>query len=134
MRILNRALKWGMDAITYEGDEKHVATFVDELRFGQNTKGFDVPLPQLYDAVKDEDEELDHETARWYQRLAATINFISMCRPDLQFIASVLGRTMARPTARVRRQVFEEPPGCDVCFSPGRHQRGAGSGGVFGQR
>ena len=43
---------------------------------------------------------LDNVEAKRYRRLAATINYLAMDRPDLQFTASVLGRTMARPTER----------------------------------
>ena len=52
------------------------------------------------DVGSDEVELLDAEEARKYRRLSATINFMALDRPDLQFAASVLGRDMSRPTGR----------------------------------
>ena len=50
--------------------------------------------------VGEDDEELDAHEARRFRRMAATINYLASARLDLQFTASILGRTMARPTTR----------------------------------
>ncbi len=60
----------------------------------------DVALPAEYDA-EEGDLELDQQQAKEYRNLAATVNFLALDRPDLQFTAGVLGRTMARPTTRI---------------------------------
>ena len=52
------------------------------------------PLTKDYDA-EDEDQETDE--GRLYRKLAATVNYLALDKPDLQFAANVLGRTMARP-------------------------------------
>jgi len=98
VRILNRVVRWKPEMIEYEGDEKHVATVLNELGFDEHTKGLDAPLAKDHEPPEG-DEELDETMARSYRRLAATVNYISLDRPDLQFAASVLGRTMSRPTA-----------------------------------
>jgi len=56
-------------------------------------------LPAQYEA-EGGDRELEPHEARRYRSLAATINFLALDRPDLQFTAGVLGRTMAKPTVR----------------------------------
>ena len=58
-------------------------------------------MPKDYDA-EDNDEELTTDEGRRYRQLAATVNYLALDRPDLQFAASVSGRTMARPTQNKR--------------------------------
>ena len=43
---------------------------------------------------------MDEHEAKRYRRLAATINYLAVDRPDLQFTARMLGRTMAKPTTK----------------------------------
>ena len=110
IRILNRVVKWESDKLIYEADDKHVTKILFELGFDENIKGLDMPTAKDYDAEGGEDdEELDAHQSRRYRRMAATINYLASDRPDLQFTASMLGRTMARlqqeagPTFRRRR-------------------------------
>ena len=98
VRILNRVIRWGRDRIEYEADDKHVTTIMGELGFDGDTKGLDVPIVKEHDESLDRDEPLGDGDAKRYRGLAATINYLASDRPDLQFTASVLGRTMARPT------------------------------------
>jgi hypothetical protein len=58
-----------------------------------------IALPGEYEA-EEGDLELSVQQAKVYRSLAATVNFLASDRPDLQFAAGVLGRTMARPTTR----------------------------------
>ena len=99
IRILNRMVRWGGEVIEYEADDKHVKTIVADLNLDADSKGSDLPLPREYDAMED-DVELDEGLAKEYRRLAATVNYLALDRPDLQFTAGVLGRTAARPTER----------------------------------
>ena len=62
-------------------------------------RGSDTALPEDRDAEAD-DVSLNFNMAGEYRRLAATVLYMSADRPDLQFVASVLGRTMAAPTER----------------------------------
>ena len=99
IRMLNRVVKWESDKLIY-ADDKHVTNILFELGFDENTKGLDMPTAKDHDAEGGEDdEELDAHEARRYRRTAATINYLASDRPDLQFTASMLGRTMARPAS-----------------------------------
>ena len=101
IRTLNRVVKWESDKLIYEADDKHVTNILFELGFDKNTKGLDMPTAKDYDAEGcEDDEELDAHEARRYRRMAAAINYLASDRPDLQFTASMLGRTMAKPTTR----------------------------------
>ena len=100
VRILNRMIKWEKDRITYTADDKHVVKILEELGFDSDTKGVDMPIKKDHDDDPESDELLDNVEARRYRRLAATINYLPADRPDVQFTASVLGRTMSKPTER----------------------------------
>ena len=99
IRILNRTIRWATNGVTYEADDKHVKTIVAGLGLQEDSKGSEFPLPREMDAAEG-DEELDAGMAKRYRRLAATVNYLALDRPDLQFTAGVLGRTAARPTTR----------------------------------
>ena len=76
-----------------------MTTVVKGLGLQEDSKGVDVALPTEYGA-EEGDQELDPQEAKKYRSLAATVNFLALDRPDLQFTAGVLGRTMAKPTTR----------------------------------
>ena len=85
-----------------------------------------------------EGDELDHSEASKYRHLAATVNYLSMDRPDVQFAASVLGRAMSRPTVqsmvalkRVARYLLEHPSEQFDRVHADVDQRDVGAGGVL---
>ena len=96
VRILNRVVRWEKDRIVYEGDEKHAQVVIREMGLEAESKGLDVPV--LVGTERTEGEDLDAAGVAKYRRIAATVNYLAMDRPDLQFAASVLGRSMSRPT------------------------------------
>ena len=92
-------VRWTDDGIEYEADDKYARTIVADLNLQDDSKGSDVPSPRDYEAV-DGDIELDEYQAKQYRRIASTVNFLALDRPDLQFTAGVLGRTVGKPTER----------------------------------
>jgi hypothetical protein len=100
VRILGRTLVWEKDVLKYEGDDKHVRTILDELGFDENSKGVEVPINKDHDDEDGEVELLDAVQRGRCRRLAATINYMAKDRPDLQFAASVLGRSMSNPSVK----------------------------------
>ena len=97
VRILNRTLKWGPNGITYEGDDKHAKTVISAMGLLADSKGLDQAVIKE-DTGEDESDELGPVPAKRYRSIAAVVNYTSLDRPDLQFAASLLGRSMARPT------------------------------------
>ena len=98
VRILNRKVRWEEDRIVYEGDEKHVDTVTAGMGLDEDSRGLDVPV--AHDEVITEGEELEAGEAAKYRQLAATVNYLALDRPDVQYAASVLGRAMSRPTVQ----------------------------------
>ena len=97
--ILNRLLKWKSDRITYQGDDKRRTTILKGLGLQEDSKGVKVPV-EKDDVEEDESDELDIQQAKLCRSLAATVNYMAADRPDLQFAARVLGRSMSRPTEK----------------------------------
>ena len=62
-----------------------------------DSKGLDQAVIKE-DTGEDESDELGPIPAKRYRSIAAVVNYMSLDRPDLQFAASLLERSMARPT------------------------------------
>jgi hypothetical protein len=97
--ILNRTIWWEVDKITYEGDDKNVKRVIEEMGLQGDSKGVDVPVGKESEDGEESVALGTSEAAR-FRRIAATINYIALDRPDLQFTASVLGRSMSKPTEK----------------------------------
>ncbi len=97
LRILNRVVRWTEARIEYEADDKHATTIVKELGLQEDSK--DNTLTKEHGA-EEGDQELNPKEAAKYRSLAATFHFLALGRPDIQFAAGALGRTMARPTTK----------------------------------
>ena len=64
------------------------------------SKGLDSPIVREMveeDSFEDETEVLDVEEARRYRGVAATLNYLALDRPDVQYAAKEICRTMSRP-------------------------------------
>ena len=67
-------------------------------------KGLDAATVKEDDGT-DETKELTEAGSKRYRSLAAVVNFLSLDRPDLQYAASVLGRSMSPPTVKVEARL-----------------------------
>ena len=104
VRILNRTLKWKNNCIQYEGDERHAKTVIAGMGLQGDSKGLDAATVKEDDGT-DDTEELSEAGSKRYRSLAAVVNFLSLDRPDLQYAASVLGRSMSRPTVKAEARL-----------------------------
>ena len=101
---INRTLKWKNHCIQYEGDERHAKTVIAGMGLQGDSKGLDAATVKEDDGT-DETEELTEAGSKRYRSLAAVVNFLSLDRPDLQYAASVLGRSMSRPTVKAEARL-----------------------------
>jgi len=98
--VLNRRIAVTKDGYRYEPDGKHTLKVLRELGLdGDDAKG------SLVTGVKTstEDEELrdrklDEERSRWYRSVVATLNYMSLDRPDLGFAVKEVCRSMSSPS------------------------------------
>ena len=101
--ILNRRLTWKNNEIEYEADQKHVKKLMEDLGLDDGSKGLEAPaetevIPEGFDP--EDEEEASLEEATRFRGLAATANFLSLDRMDIQFATKEICRCMAKPTAR----------------------------------
>ena len=104
IRILNRSLTWGDEGLLYEGDEQHVATVVGGMGLNGDSKGLGQAAYREDDG-EDDTDELDEVAAKRYRSLAMVVNYMSLDRPDLQYAANILGRSMSRPTEKAQMRL-----------------------------
>ena len=115
MTILNRTVEWKHWGIQITADEKHVEKMLDH--FGLEENSTSVVSPGRKDEVKDSTGEKEEEAESEvklegkeisiYRGLAATMNYLSQDRFDIQFASKELCRDMAAPstssTGRAKR-------------------------------
>ena len=95
--VLGRRVRWMPDEIQYEADEKYAKTICEQMGIGENSKGLDWPVVKESGGTDEEEEEMGSEEARRFRGLAATANFLSQDRYDVQFACKEICRNMARP-------------------------------------
>ena len=106
--ILNRTLKWLLWGIQITADPKHVEKIVEHFGLDENSKS--VVSPGVKDSCEEneandegeneEDLELKGKEVTVFRGLAATANYLSSDRYDLQFAAKELCRDMSKPTRK----------------------------------
>ena len=105
--ILNRTVRWKEDCIEYEADPKHCKRICESAGLDEGSKGLDWPI--VKDDVNDEDGEeevrLSKAEATEFRGVAATANFLSQDRADVQFTAKEICRDMAGPTQKSQAKV-----------------------------
>ncbi len=86
-----------------------------ELGMKQDSKGVDCASSREDDGGEDDEELSDREAWR-YRSLVATMNYLAMDRPVIQFQVGVLCRSMAKPkqsswkkTKRAARYLMKHP-------------------------
>jgi hypothetical protein len=99
IRLLNRIIAWEHDAIRYEADQRHAEILTKSLQL-DNAKGVETPGVVDHsrpDGDELESEALDSSDTTAYRACAARCNFLGLDRPDLQFAAKEVSRSMANP-------------------------------------
>ena len=96
--LLNRVVSWTPDGIQYEADQRHVEILLDTTGYrevkGVVTPGITEPSSTVQE---DDDEPLDEAAASLYRAAAARCNFLGLDRPDIQYAAKEVSRSMSKP-------------------------------------
>ena len=100
--ILGRHLSWpkGTRELIYEADTKYAREVMAQIGVGEDSKGLDAPIEREVvseGSLEDESELLDPEEAKRYRGIAATLNYLSLDRSDIQYAAKEVCRTMSQP-------------------------------------
>ena len=83
----------------YEGSDKHRRALLEGLRLNEESKAVNSAAAKPEEIGKEEDTEtLDVSETRQFRSVAATLNYMSSDRSDVQYAAKKACRKMASPT------------------------------------
>ena len=113
IRILNRVLTWipatgsAPDTITYEADQRHADLIRQHYGLSGASKGRSVCWDKAAFTTRHPllGAELDPAEARRFRSVCMRLLFLSLDRPDLQFVAKEVSRAMAAPTVNANETV-----------------------------
>ena len=98
--ILNRTLRWkvGSGKIEYEADVKHAKKICGEFGLGAGSKSLKSPaVKEKAEDLDKEDPALDKSEHTAFRGMAATANYLSQDRADIQYATKEICRDMATP-------------------------------------
>jgi hypothetical protein len=100
MIILNRRIVVTTDGYVYEPDGKHTNKVLAEL--GLDVAGSKSSAITGTKTTSDDEDlksrKLDSQKSSWFRSVAATLNYMSVDRPDLGFAVKELCRSMSSPS------------------------------------
>ena len=103
MKVLNRTVRWTREGISYEADEKHAEKLIKSCGV---VEGATAVTPGVLDThAKDEGEQASPAEATEYRADAARGNFLGIDRPDIQFAAKEISRSMSDPRHGDREKI-----------------------------
>ena len=102
LKFLGRTITLTADGIEWEGDRRHVGSFMEKLseEFGPADKECEwrgAPTPGVKATEVPEREPLSAQKAKAYRGLAALANFMAQDRADISFAAKEVSKTMSAP-------------------------------------
>ena len=100
MLLLNRAIRWGDQGLSWEADPRHSETIIKELGL-DDSNGAAAPCTEDIRALSEkrmQSSAIEGDEATSYRRLVATANFIATDRADIQYTTRCLSKGMAKPT------------------------------------
>ena len=99
IQILNRTLRWTMESITYEADQRHAEIVIQDMNL-KKAKAVSTPaVPEVSEEanLRLSSHDMTKDEASRFRRLLARVNYLSLDRPDLQFAAKTGSQHMAQP-------------------------------------
>ena len=99
IEILGRNLTWTEEGLEYEGSDKHRQALLEGLGLNEESKAVNSAAVKPEEIGQEEDTEmLDASETKRFRSLAATLNYMSSDRSDVQYAAKEVCTKMANPT------------------------------------
>ena len=95
--ILGRIVNWTNTGIRYQADPKHRELILNYFGLGEDSGPLKSSGEKEREDGEGESEELSKEEAKVYRGLSATLSFLSLDCPDLQFGTKSAAREMSAP-------------------------------------
>ena len=97
--ILGRNLTWTEEGLQYEGSDKHRRALLEGLGLNEESKAVNSAAVKPEEIGQEEDTGmLDASETKRFRSLAATLNYMSSDRSDVQYAAKEVCTRMANPT------------------------------------
>ena len=88
IEILGRNLTWTEEGLEYEGSDKHRRALLEGLGLNEESKAVNSAAVKPEEIGQEEDTDmLDASEAKRFRSLAATLNYMSSDRSDVQYAA-----------------------------------------------
>ena len=101
VKILNRCIRWTSKGLEYEADPRHAKAIIEALGLqGANPLSIPGAVNEEQEKDKDSSSESTKMGDKEFRAIAARLNYLSMDRPDLQYISRCISRSMCAPTAK----------------------------------
>ena len=96
--LLNRVIHWDSDGIRYEADQRHAELLLRALSY-ESVKGVNTPGQNEIEReiIESESDPLPPQEASLYRACAARCKFLGIDRPDIQYAAKEISRSMSNP-------------------------------------
>ena len=99
IEILGRSLTWTEEGLEYEGSDKHRRALLEGLGMNEESKAVKSAAVKPEEIGQEEDTNmLDESEAKRFKSLAATLNYMSSDRSDVQDATKEVCKKMASPT------------------------------------
>ena len=106
IEILGRGLSWTEGALEHEASDKHRQALREGLGLNEESKTVSSAAVQPEDVKEEEDVEVLNEAEKLkFRSLAATLNFLSLDRSDVQYAAKEVCAKMVNPTLGSRKRL-----------------------------
>ena len=139
IEILGMSLTWTEEGLEYEGSDKHRPALLEGLGLNEESKAVNSAAVKPQEIGQEEDTEmLDAPETKRFRSLAATLNYMSSDRSDVQYAAKEVCTKMANPTRgswkmlKKGRQILERSRESDVEDGSMEKQRGGECGRACG--
>ena len=98
IEIVGRSLTWTKEGLEYESSDKHRRALLEGLGLNEESKAVNSPAVKTEEIGQEEDTEMFASETKRFRSLAATLNYMSSDRSDVQYAAKEVCTKMANPT------------------------------------
>ena len=132
IEIFGRSLTWTEEGLEYEASDEHRQALLEGLGLNEESKAVNSAVVKPEEIGQEEDKEmLDASETKRFKSLAATLNYMSLDRSDVQYAAKEVCTKMAKSHSR---QLEEAEEGRQVPERSGKSDVGDGGQGKTTRR
>ena len=121
IQIVNRTLRWTIEGITYEADQRHAEIVIKVMNMKKANAVSTPTVPEPSEEANSwlSSPDMTKDEASRFRGLVARVNYLSLDRPDLHLAAKTASQHMAQPQGvRLGQHQADREAGCPkVCVA-----------------